>query len=33
MAWPPMAEWVAAAKLEPDDVEELEVEFSRRPRA
>lgn len=25
--WPPMAEWIAAAKLEPDDIDELEVEF------
>jgi glutathione S-transferase len=27
MAMPPMQEWIAAAKLEPDDVEELDVEF------
>jgi glutathione S-transferase len=27
MAMPEMQEWVAAAKLEPDDIEELEVEF------
>ncbi len=27
MAWPAMAEWVEAAHAEPDDVEELEVEF------
>ena len=27
MAWPPMAEWVAAARLEPDDLEELDAEF------
>ncbi len=27
MALPEMAEWIAAAKLEPSDVEELEVEF------
>ncbi len=27
MAWPPMAEWVAAAKAEPDDLEELDAEF------
>jgi glutathione S-transferase len=26
-AWPLMKEWVAAAKAEPDDLEELEVEF------
>lgn len=26
-AWPPMAEWVAAAKAEPEEMEELEVEF------
>ncbi|MDP9056339.1 MAG: glutathione S-transferase [Pseudomonadota bacterium] len=26
-AWPPMAEWVAAAKIEPEEMEELEVEF------
>ena len=27
VSWAPMAEWIAAAKLEPDDIEELEVEF------
>jgi len=27
LAWAPMAEWIAAAKQEPDDIEELEVEF------
>ena len=27
MALPEMQEWVAAAKLEPDDIDELEVEF------
>jgi glutathione S-transferase len=27
MEWAPMAEWVAAAKQEPEDIEELEVEF------
>ncbi len=27
MAWPAMQEWIAAAETEPDDVEELEVEF------
>lgn len=27
MAWPPMVEWVEAARAEPDDLEELEVEF------
>ncbi|MGE0744401.1 MAG: glutathione S-transferase family protein [Rhodospirillales bacterium] len=27
MAWPPMAEWVAAAKREPDEMEELDAEF------
>lgn len=26
-AWPPMVEWVAAAAEEPEDIEELEVEF------
>jgi len=25
--WAPMVEWIAAAKQEPDDIEELEVEF------
>ncbi len=27
MSWPAMAEWIAAAKLEPDELEELDVEF------
>ena len=27
MAWAPMAEWVAAALAEPDDLEELDAEF------
>ena len=27
MTMPEMGEWIAAAKLEPDDIEELEVEF------
>ena len=27
MAWKPMVEWIAAAKAEPDEMEELEVEF------
>jgi glutathione S-transferase len=27
MAWPPMQAWVAAAQHEPDQIEELEVEF------
>ncbi len=27
MAWPPMVEWIAAAKLEPEEIEELDVEF------
>lgn len=27
MAMPEMQEWVAAAKLEPSEIEELEVEF------
>jgi glutathione S-transferase len=27
MAWPPMAEWVEAAKQEPEEMEELDVEF------
>jgi glutathione S-transferase len=27
MSWPAMVEWVAAAKLEPDELEELDVEF------
>ena len=26
LAWPAMAEWIAAAKLEPEAIEELEVE-------
>jgi glutathione S-transferase len=26
-AWPPMMEWVAAAKAEPEEMEELEIEF------
>jgi glutathione S-transferase len=26
-AWPDLAEWVAAAKLEPEQIEELEIEF------
>jgi glutathione S-transferase len=26
-SWPAMAEWTAAAKLEPDELEELDVEF------
>ena len=26
-AWPPMAEWVAAAMAEPEEMEELDVEF------
>lgn len=26
-AWPPMVEWLAAAKAEPNEMEELEVEF------
>ncbi len=26
-AWPPMAEWIAAAVAEPEEMEELEVEF------
>jgi glutathione S-transferase len=26
-AWAPMAEWLAAAKAEPEEIEELEVEF------
>ena len=26
-AWPDLAEWVAAAQLEPEQIEELEVEF------
>ena len=25
--WPDLAEWVAAAQLEPEQIEELEVEF------
>jgi glutathione S-transferase len=27
MAWPPMVEWVEAAKREPEEMEELDVEF------
>jgi glutathione S-transferase len=27
MAWPDMVEWIAAAKQEPEEIEELEVEF------
>jgi glutathione S-transferase len=27
MAWPPMKEWVAAAQKEPEEMEELDVEF------
>jgi len=27
MVWPPMEEWVAAARDEPDEVEELDAEF------
>jgi glutathione S-transferase len=27
MAWAPLKEWIAAAKKEPDDIEELDVEF------
>jgi glutathione S-transferase len=27
MNWPPMLEWIAAAKLEPEELEELDVEF------
>jgi glutathione S-transferase len=27
LAWPLLQEWIAAAKLEPDDIEELDVEF------
>jgi glutathione S-transferase len=27
MRWPPMVEWTAAAKAEPEEVEELDVEF------
>ena len=27
MAWPDMREWIAAAKHEPEEIEELEVEF------
>jgi glutathione S-transferase len=26
-AWPPMAEWIAAARAEPEEMEELDVEF------
>ena len=27
MGWPVLAEWIAAAKTEPDDIEELDMEF------
>lgn len=27
MNWPDMREWVAAAKREPEEIEELEIEF------
>ena len=27
MGWPAMREWIEAALLEPDQIEELEVEF------
>ena len=27
MAMPEMIEWIAAAKLEPDDIEELDMDF------
>jgi len=27
MAWPPMVEWIEAAKKEPEEMEELDVEF------
>jgi glutathione S-transferase len=27
MGWPPMEKWIAAAKLEPEEMEELDVEF------
>jgi glutathione S-transferase len=27
MSYPYMTEWIAAAKLEPDELEELDVEF------
>jgi glutathione S-transferase len=27
MALPPMQEWIEAAKVEPDELEELDVEF------
>jgi glutathione S-transferase len=27
MAWAPMVEWIAAAKLEPDELEEVDAEF------
>jgi glutathione S-transferase len=27
MSWPAMTEWIAAAKLEPEELEELDVEF------
>ena len=26
-AWPPMAEWIASAAAEPEEMEELDVEF------
>jgi len=26
-AWPPMVEWIKAAAAEPEDFEELDVEF------
>jgi glutathione S-transferase len=26
-AWPDLAEWVAAARIEPEQIEELDVEF------
>jgi glutathione S-transferase len=27
MAWPPMREWFAAAQREPEQIDELDVEF------
>jgi glutathione S-transferase len=27
LAWEPMAEWVAAAESEPDELDDLEMEF------
>ena len=27
LRWPPMVEWCQAAKTEPEEVEELDVEF------